>query len=198
MKEKIGQKQSDGLGKAWLSQPSKTSSYQLGRSILNKLPLWTSTARFWLLTEQREFLGSRDASTKRRPIALKMTSVYLPAILFFFQTLFEKLQYLKQGHSLPWFRLQLAQIDVPLQEQRICEVCSPRHTSLQDLQLRQLPLLTSLGVPQRICQHTCNRKPNFYPHWTARLLHHPGMTHPVYLTQEAPEPIAGRLSVALS
>ena len=92
-------------------------------------------------------------------------------------------------HTLPSFRLQLAQTDVSLQEQRIYGVCAPRGC----LQLCQLPSPTYLGVRQKNYQHTCNPKPNSYPYKTGRLLYHQGAIHPIYLTQKAPKPVAGKL-----
>ena len=55
------------------------------------------------------------------------------------------------------FRLQLAETDVPLQEQRIYVVCIP----LRCLQLCQLPSLIYSGVPQQKYQHTCNPNMNW-------------------------------------
>ena len=87
-------------------------------------------------------------------------------------------------HTLPWFRLQLAQTDVPLYEQRIYDACVPRRS----LQVCQLPLLTYSGVLQQN-SNTTKR---------GRLLYNPGVTHLLYITQEAPEPMADRLFEALS
>ena len=61
-------------------------------------------------------------------------------------------------HTLPSFRLQLAEIDVPLQNQRIYGPCAPQRS----LQLCQLPLLTYSRAPQQKYQRTCSPRQNSY------------------------------------
>ena len=62
-------------------------------------------------------------------------------------------------HTLPSFRLQLAQTDVSLKEQRIYGVCIPRSC----LQLCQLLSLTYLGVPQQKYHINTRAIPNQTP-----------------------------------
>ena len=99
-----------------------------------------------------------------------------PQILFVYNSVFililpsRLLQWTHQ--TLPSFRLQLVQTDVPLQEQRIYGACSPRSS----LQLCRLPLPTYSGLLQQKYQHTCNPKLNSFHHETGRLLYRQGVS----------------------
>ena len=129
MEEEVAEEQSEGLGEARLPRLSKTSPYRL----LNALPLRIAIAWFW--QNQLASLGSPFASSRRQPIALKITPVDSPCTPI-----------VSTAIGSNW-------------------CASARAAYLRrSKQLCQRPWLAYWGAPQQRYQQTCNPKPNSYHH----------------------------------